>query len=675
MYERYYKYWRSDIDRYARNGRALWGINFGQWPAYVIQKLLDQGRRPFTANLLLDKAETFIGSIKSSGYDIRFRATSGKLDSLVNRINGMYTTDKKHCGWDLEETIALLDMCAAVAYQRMYITEQHHALGNIAWENPDPRHLLLDPTWRSNNVNDIKSYATFSRMTPQEIMDTSPSEVADALVEQSKRELTEGIDYGEPDPFGQYETPQAKWADKHLVIEFHWVEDQERWWEYDLKNNTPFPETGFKNGSDEDKQAKVQYCQIMQLTPYDITWEKQRNRVKYIQRVAPSINQELFLCNGKDRIQTNNCNIYPIGYRYAGQYQGMVDRLYDIQLSTNRGEMDMDDIRLRTARGANIIDSALAGNDPRRKAEIEDAWNDAGARIWVDEGSTSDLGAHGGIIPINQTPITGDVFQLQQRRFDMADKFSKVPAAMESRQQHAGEANRLFENKVKLAQLGQWMYSDLYRSHLLEKAYAYMRQAKVTYAGAPRRFEDENGDPIWVNMPGQDNHGNAVTLDDISKLPELTVDATISQMSDTRRLDTQSTLGQLLQLVASDPNNRLVSLCMISSIIEAADLGDEAKDEIDKAMKITKMQAALSIAGSIKQMNNVLQQAEMQAQQATQGQPPLGQPGQQRVSNPQFANSPGDIQGEGQQQQQQVTMGRPTPEQTVAGTPLQKEGS
>jgi hypothetical protein len=671
MYERYYKYWKSDIDRYVRNAKALWGLNFGQYPAYVVQRLLDQGRRPFTANILLDKAETFIGSIKSGGYDIRYRATSANMDTLVNRINGMYSTDKKHCNWDAEETIALLDMGAAVGMQRMIVSDQYHALGNIAWENPDPRHTLIDPTWRSNNVNDIKSYATFTRMTPQEIMDTSPSDVSDALLDQMRREMTEGIDYGEPDPFGQYDTPEAKWADKHLVIEYHWVEKDERWWEYDLKNCVPFPETGFKNNSEEDKQAKMEYAQSTGLSPFDITWEKQNKKIKYIQRIAPTINSELFLANGKDRIQTNNCNIYPIGFRYAGQYQGLVDRLYDIQLSLNRGEMDMDDIRLRTARGAKIIDSALAGNDPRRKAEIEEAINDAGAAIWADEGTTADLGPNGGIIQINQTPITADVFRHQERRYEMADRMSKVPAAQESRVENSGEPNRLFENKIKVAQIGQWMYSEVYRQHCIDKAYAYIRQAKVTYAGAPRKFEDENGDPMWINMPGQDQQGRPVTLDDISKLPELTVDAAISQTSETMRLENQTTLGQLLPLVSQDPGNRLIMLSMISGICASAQLSDESKDELDKALQLSKMQAALAIAGSIKQMQGVLQQAEASAQAAIAG--PQQQPGAapQAPQSPQFAQNPGDVE----QPRQQITHGRPTPEQTVAGTTLQKEGS
>lgn len=78
MYDKYEDYYRNEIERIIRNQRMYWGVNFGQWPAYVVEKLRAQGRRPHQYNLTAKKIESQIGSFIANGFDIKYMTVSGR---------------------------------------------------------------------------------------------------------------------------------------------------------------------------------------------------------------------------------------------------------------------------------------------------------------------------------------------------------------------------------------------------------------------------------------------------------------------------------------------------------------------------------------------------------------------------------------------------------------------
>jgi len=651
-FQKYNTYWRDEIARAVRNARFFWGVNFGQWPDNIVQRLLDQGRRPPTYNVTMDKMETLLGSIMGAGYNVRYEPLYGKMNTMVSRCDDIRMTDYNNLDYKYVETMTFLDALIMVGYSRLSITDKLHDLGNIGLERLNPRRTLLDPRWISDDIDDLTNYYTYYYLTPGEVVEMCTEDVGDQLKELYRREMADGIDFGYYEGFTTYDDPGAKWIDRHLVEEFHWTESQKVWWEYDKKNFCLFPETGFKYGSEEDKRVKAEYAQRNGLTADDIVWDKKRIVTKYIQRVAPTISRELFLANGKDRVQCGGVNLFPLGWRYEGQFQGIVDRMYDLQMSINRGEMSMDSVIATSAKETVMIDEGLAGGDPVKKAQIEDAWNMDGARIWVEEGAMADLGPTGGIVPLPHGQVGADVFRLVDRRYDLADRFAKVPAAQESRSEGASEPNILFENKLAVANLGQWMYNELQRRDTIKRAMAYIRQAKVTYAGAPREFRDTNDAPFTINRQVIGQDGSEYTLDAISQIPEMRVIAVQNKNSESIRLKNQSVAAQLLPHVSADPNDRLLRLCLLDTTLQGAPLPDDKKEEIDKALALLKTQSAMMVAASVSGMRATMQQA---AAQEMGGQLPPPE------------------QGEGDEEvpQQQFSKGKATPDQVVAGTPKQ----
>lgn len=653
-FDKYEDYYRPERARIVRNQRMMWGINFGQWPSYVVEKLNVQGRRPPTFNVIGKKIEQLVSSYTNNGFDIRYAPVSGEIDSLSMRLQDMYFSDKNYMQWDIPGRVALRDMHNIVGYETMIVSDRHNEFGNISWEAKNPSHIYLDIGWRDPDPNNIKHYFEWGYFTAWEICDMFPN-VAERIRDAKAREEREGLDLGMyHGGIPYYQDTEQKWGDRHQVIIFHSIEKDERYWEYDLKNRCSFPETGFKPNSDEDRAAKKQYIEIMGLNPeYDIVWRKQKNRVKYLEAICPALDAEEFLASGKDKIQTNNCNIYPLGDSYNGQFKGTTDDLYDIQLSINKGEMVIDDIQVRSAKGAFILDEALAAGDESKRDKIEQMWNDPGARIWVDEGSTHDLGPHGGIIPLPSSPVTGDHFNQVQRRYDLTDWFS-VPAAMDARGQGTQESGKLFQSKVQVGLMSQKYGMELYKSHEMAKAMAYAKQAKITYAGFPRTFHlPGSKEPVVVNQRRERIMLNGTivreTLDDISMLPEMLVTAIPSKKGINLRTELRDEFVEILQYV-QDPADRLVKLVASEGLMETYDMDDERKEELKKAYQILKENAALQQAMANMQM-------KMQMQQMGQPQMP----------------APGGGGGPDQAPPQQAMVGEPSKEVGYEGTPQEAD--
>jgi hypothetical protein len=662
MFDRYQTYWQPDLERYVVNARALWGLQYGQWPSSVIQKLLDQGRRPPTYNVLLDKAETFIGSIISNAFVPRYSPTQGKMNDLVLKLQDMYYSDRALMEWEMIEIETLLDSSSGVGFEKMVVSNKSHELGNISWARGNPRRTLLNPNWKTSNLDDLRDYIDWTKMSVTEIMEFMPIH-KERIMDLRRREETTGINYGENIGITDYKTIDQKYGDLHTVIQLHWVEKKTMDWEYDRKNGCLFPETDEDFHSKEDIAKKQKYIKANELTQGDITFLKKTKVTKYIQCVIPTLDPEVMFIDSEDMIQTGNLNIYPLGMKMEGQYQGMVDREIDVQRAINKSEMNIEDIERRSAHGCFLLDKALTGGDAELEEEIEQAWNDNGGRTWVAEGSTADLGQHGGVIELAPSLITNDLFTNQQRRYALMDKFSKVPAAWESRTDQPREANRLFENKVALGKLGTVFFTKLWEMHQKAKAMAYARQAKITYAGSTREFSSKfGGEPVQINTQTKDEDTGLPKVGyDITLLPEMKITMVPAKDGINIKSQIRDDTGALMQILAQDPNNRLAVLQLTSAVVDTTILPEEEKEGLKKTMQLLMMDAALPIMGRIQQY--------MQAF----GQPPQPQqPGIGPQMVQQAAERGGAVpQAITDQSEAPSSQRRMTDEEMIKGTPQQ----
>lgn len=603
QFDRYHEYWKPDIERAIRNARMYWHVNFGQWPAYVVEILRNQGRRPPTFPIVPDKVETLVGSFLANGFEMKIEPSTGELDTLSMNVYDIILDMSKRMDWETSEIMCLLDSFIMMGGERMIVKGASHndPFGLLAWEHIDPTHTFPNPCFKSPYMDRLTDYFEYRYMTATEIMAEPLFESnSEHLKELYEREKREGIDYGQNrGAVPVYDTPEDKWNDRHRVITFHHVTEERKDYEYDLMHHCFFPETGFKMGSDEDKQIKKAYIDKMGLGVHDITYMPRTRKTKKVETIAPTIDREMLLQNGKDLIQTQNCNLYLNGIWYKGQWQGVVDRLYDIQIAYNKGKMNIQDIMARSAKGAFLLDRALSGGDVALEMEIEQKWNDPAARIWVDEGSTRNL-TGGGVVPLPSANSTPDMYKEPAENLDLADRFSKVPAAQDARSEGSKESGVLFRHKLEVGMIGQKYMMKSWQRHKKSKIEAAILQMKITLAGIPRMFEKKGTkEKIAINQPARNIvTGKPVILNDISLLPEMCVTLVPNQNGLNIRHILRSQYAEALE-VLDDPRYGLLKVTLVGLILETQEMPDEHKEEIKAAVKMQKMQEALSVAKNV----------------------------------------------------------------------------
>jgi hypothetical protein len=654
----YEDYWEPDLKRYVINARALWGINYGMWPQAVIDELKSQNRTPKTFNVLLDKAETFIGSVLGNGYDIRYSPTVGKMDSLILKLQDMYYSDKKDMFWELSEMEALLDSSCGVGFESMIVSDRNHPFGNIAFRRRNPRRVLMNPSWKTQDVYDLHDWFTWGRFTVREIFELFPN-VSDRLRSLREREKIEVTNYGIQEGVAHYKDPEAKWEDTHVVIEQHWIEKKSRQWEYDRRNMCFFPETYYEFHSGEDISEKMKYVRKMGLSQDDISLRIETKTTKYIRAICPSLDAELLLLDNEDLIQCGNVNLFPVGIKMDGQYQGLVDRLFDVNKAINEYEMTMDTIHKRGAKDSVIMDELLAGNDGEKKAEIERKWSENGKIIWAAAGTLSELGPTAGIKEIPKSTVGNDIFRREDSLLNMADKLSKVSAAEEARTQFAGEPNKMFENKIAIGKIGKLFYTKIYENHQKAKALSYAKQAKYTYAGIEREFASKDGgEAIKINTRKKNETGGVEIYDDISMLPDVKVSVSLARDGIDIRTELRQDFSDILNVINQDPNDRALKLDLLGAIMDTLTLPDEEKEGFKNTLELLQIQARLSVVASIKQMQAIVQPQPQQAPSAG------GQVLQNIMEN--RGISPEQAQGEVPQQKTNIM---PDESDIVQGTP------
>lgn len=598
LYRKYFDYARPDLERAITNARMYWHIDFGQWPKEVVDKLVSEGRRPPTIPVIPDKIETLVGSILSNGFDIEFQASEPTNDDKSLSLQDMYYSDQNCYHWEDSETEALLNSTIYAGFERMKVVNDENPFGHIAWESLNPRHILLNPSWKSNDIKDLTDYIVFNDLLPTQIMDMWPSAKEKLLQQWDEDRADYGTNTGAVDDL-PYE---KKWGSYHRVIEYHYLVKQQGYWEWDKRNGCFFPDTGFKQNSNEDRLAKMGYAQKVGLGPDEIAMVPRTWKEAHIEIVVPSLSSEVFLSEGLDPVQTGNVNLYPLGLRYNGQFQGVVvDRLYDLQIAINRGEMNRQDIMTRSAKGAFILDEAIVDGDEEKKREIEQGWNDPAARFWVTEGSTKNLPG-GGIIGLPTSNIPFDQHNVLGQYYDMSDRFSKVPSAMSGVQETAKESGKLFRYKFEAGTIAQKYLMKIYEKHKRNKAEAYLAMSKTLYSNGTRVFSNtKSGKTVLINTSNHDKF-------DALSLARIKVNIVPSPNGISVRNEQRNEFGEILSMLVG-PNDALLRTIVVGKTLMLAEMPEKDRNEIEKAVSLMKIAYANDLAAHIAQTQQALQPA------------------------------------------------------------------
>ena len=602
-------YFEKDRARYIECARMYWGLDYGQYPAQVVNMLLEQGRQVPTLNVMANKMDGLRGSLLRNQFDMKYVPISGELDELSLAIQDMYYSDKDDMNWDFSYNVFLRDFLIQYGVEWMHIDTENSPFGNIAFKPDIAYNHYPDPGWKTPFIKDLRNLVKVGWYTAEELKEIYPKkdgELREAYLRQlyaSKSEQYQQHETGPP-----YQNIDHIWGSKQRVIERHEIICKNIDWEYNVRDGEWFPETGFKPGTPEDRASKEHYIEQRGLARVDdIRWLPKKDRRYHIKTI----------CDAYDTVLEDKDSIIQIGYipcfmtgpaKMGSQWRGLGDLSKDIQQNLNKYLMMMQEILDRSARGGMFINERIVSGDDHMKQYVESHWNDSSPRIWVKP-DVDDMSKYIKEFPASHIP--NDLMAFHTLMNDYSDKLTYQTPAAEGRSESSKESGKLFQSKFEAHVIARGAIDKALEMHWHAKAEAYLAQSKITYSGVPREFSTRDGKKRFII-----NEQVPVGLrNDISKLGRHRVILVPSDKGVDVRINQRGIFVELKNttrdpLMAADYDGR---------IIETLEMSDDYKAEFKQDIELIKEEARVAKKFNILQMTVQSQQLQAQ-QQAQQGQ-------------------------------------------------------
>jgi len=595
-------FFRKDRDRFIEHAKLYWAVDYGQWPSEVVQMLADQNRQAPTFPMLTQKMDGLRSSLLRNQFDIKYEPVEGSVDQLSLDAQNMWYSDKNTMHWDYSYNMFLQDFLIQYGVERMVVDKSLHPLGHISFKTENPIQIFPDPNWRTGDDNELKILDKVGYYSGEELKMLYPDREHDLDLSRIQLMYRDRV-YGDVESGPPHQDLDSSWGEKQRVIEHHEMIEEIREWEHDVTAGiVPFPETGFKNGSKEDVEAKRHYMQINGIDPNNIRFIKQTHKRYHITTICPTYN--IVLEDRDSIIQIGRLPFFISGPgRYGSQFRGIPDLAKDVQLNLNKYMMMMEEILNKSARGAMFIDPAIVGGDATRMGEVEDEWNNTGARIWTKDGALS-MGRDKYIQEFPNTHIPNDLVGFKVQMDEFFDKLTSQTPTSEGRQESARESGKLFQSKYEATVIARGSIDRQLEQHQQNKAEAYIKFAKMLYSGAPREFNDRNGGTFVINA----TRGDGIHVD-VSQLPRQKVIIRPSQRSIDVRVNQRGMYSEL-KMASQNP---LMAATYDLNIIESLEMTDEQKEQALSSARLVIKRAML-------QEQQLITQIEQQLGQQPQGQ-------------------------------------------------------
>lgn len=612
-FNRKYDYFRVDRDRFIEHAKLYWAVDYGQWPIEVVQRLMDENRQAPTFPMLTQKMDGLRASLLRNQFDIKYEPMEGSIDEMSLAAQNMWYSDKNSMHWDYSYNVFLRDFLVQWGCERMVIDKTLHPLGNISFKPESPILLFPDPNWRTDDDNDLNLLDKVGYFTGDELKHMFPEKERE-LEFVRLQNLYKHAYYGERESGPPHQFVDAKWGNKQRVIERHEMIEEEREWEHDITSGiVPFPETGFKNGSKEDIEAKRHYMLVNEINPENIKFIKTKHKRYHVTTICHDYN--IILEDKDSPIQIGRLPFFLTGpARYGSQFRGIPDLAKDTQLNLNKYMMMMEEILNKSARGGFFIDPAIVGGEEDRMEEVEMEWNNPAARIWTKDGALS-VAREKYIQEFPSAHIPNDLVGFKRQMDEFFDKLTHQTPTAEGRQESAKESGKLFQSKFEATVIARGTIDRQLEQHQQNKAEAFVKQAKLTYSGVPREFNDRHGGKFTLNEP----RGDGIHLD-ISSLPRQKVIIMPSQKGVDVRINQRGLFAELKQTT----QNPLMHAIYDQQILNTLEMTDDQREEAMEALSLLRERAATQEKLLIAQ--GKMQLAQM-GQSAMQGQPQLPEGG------------------------------------------------
>jgi len=575
-YDRARMHMDKAFQRSYENWRMYFGIEYGQWWADDITRLNSEKRHPEQYNIVQPKVDTLAGAIASEKYEMDLRPIEGRRNSLIEAERDSFYADKELCNFEWSIGQVIKDAMVHSGELKMTkVFDKTPHFGNIAFQREQPGYVVRDPNWTSNDDKDCRKLWEIFFMTAEQV-----SQVYGIESQQIRNEIMlsgmHGHDYEEPEMDFTQKISRSYYGSLHRVIEFHWMEKIKvkrlQGQKVDAVNWVPFPIT-------KDENVLEEFIVRNQIDPNTLQEVDYEDDIHMVSAICPTLVIDKVMTEGPGLMQPKRLPYYHLAAnREMGMDKGIVDDIADSQRTINRNQVKISDL-IATATGGGKLFARGLFKTPEEIQEFKDRANDPSYNKDVDDDALRDNPIH--YLNTNQYPST--LIKQFESMWEITDRVSKVPAAMEAMSQSTNESGILFERKLQVARLGLITVNTnvLKWRHDIAEGYYWQWQIDPGYNSVEREQSTRDGRHRVILNERVFKDGKWFVRNIPSQIPRSTVMITESKYSPNKILKDRALFQDLYNSAIQQNPNSIYTSWFFGKILDTMELNEQDRSELD----------------------------------------------------------------------------------------------
>ena len=599
------------INRSERNWKAYTGLHGGPWSEPDKAQLSREGREAAVFGMGRPKVDTLTGSLISEIYDLDWVPTQGTRTSSTEAIKDTYFIDKELFDYKTNISKTLRDGSVMRGECKIEVTRKIGGLPRIRIVHKNPTFIIRDPYWITEDDADCQSLWDIYHLGATELKNIFKAR--GAVIEQAlEMQRRMGGDWSATDDvFDQIEKEMK--GHLYRVIEHHWMEDVSitRAFGRKLEDETgkwyPFPIT-------EDEEKLELFMVANEIDPLSVVEAPYTDKIHNVTTVCPSLLTDALLENGRSETQVGPRLPYYhfSNARINGEDLGVIDTIFYALQHIDKREAKITDL-ISTEQGATIgNEDAIPGVTAKKEAEGKLA--DPSAIIWA-RGDEMRKGTVFQTAKSRQFPST--VVNQLERMYDVIDRISGVPAAMEGMTESASEPGVVFDRKLQVSRIALLLITQQVKQLNNHLAEGYFYQWQKSYNGPPLKFVSRDG-KRQVTLNERVSKGDKIYVRNVPALaPRCSVYVTESEQSLSRQSSNRMLYsGMYKDMAANHPEYATI---LAAAIMETFPLNDKLKAELERVGTLQKVRDMSKIKADIANLDASTQMAILNIAQAQMG--------------------------------------------------------
>lgn len=619
------------------------GLDKGQWSS-ELNKLIDSGelnmdRSQF--NLIMKKVNGFVGSITNNPYDISYAPIDGGDLQSSEIMKGLIVGEREKTGWNDVINLALRYGIIHNAYTRFKITKKYSIFGNIGMDFIKSSHVLTDPNWTTDSLEDCDWLITSTYLTPLQAIDRYPEKAS--LIKKRVIDMAVAQYAGTPEnmKISLDVTMDEVYNNMCRFIEFHHMVSEKvtRRVAFDENGNSveiPTPPQEFSESEAGEEWLSAWYA-ANGVEPESIIEIEDSIRQYYVTTICPALSTTEVFEDDLSPIQCGRLPYYNFTFlRHDGRNIGFVDILMDPQMNFNKRMNLINEILGKSAKDALLFDPLAFGQDGRKIDRVKKNINKPG---FVEATAPGFLQAGGqAFAQVPKAPYPQLEIYETDKYQQMIDTITPQTVTADGRNESSKETGILFEKKrSQIYETTSFVFDQIstrYRE-IAESFFFIARDHKSNmYSTVTVNKGSENEDIVEINKKEMDETGEVSTINDVSQIPFQAVSILKSTKGSTMRSVARSSIIDILGNMPLDAQNMRMELGMMY-FDKSDEFSPDDLDRIKGAIGLDKQLVNSTTYFQVKQAQSQTQQLDAQTQQmlmqqqgAAPGQPgpPQGQP-------------------------------------------------